>query len=227
MRIIRDKRLVFMDRELIRDLLSDLSHTGEAVSVTARDLPTGTHAKVDSVAETTFTIQLLGVVPRDYVSLSSWRFDVFLKGANLSFATMAMSRGSEGSLVMSLPEMLVSGDGRQSYRITVTENSVPVRLEIGESTIPAEIMDASMEGAKIRAGEELESTLGIGDRLLVSGEKGAIRFRKPAIVGWVQDNTLGVALPTIENDYGDEDTWHTFVKSLAYDHVVAKLKRSA
>lgn len=225
---IKDKRLVFSGKDIIRSLIEDLANTGEPVSVRAKELPEDAWARVLSVSEKTFVVQpLVALRADDYVALSSWRFDVNLTGAHLSFVTMSMSREPENRILMSLPELLVSGDGRQSYRISVVGD--PIELTLGgafeETTVL--LLDASFGGARTRATEPLDPTIQEGSVVSLSGQHRGIRFEKEAIVGWVQDDLIGVGMPGGEARGVADEPWHAFVRSLAYEHVLARLDRVA
>lgn len=225
---IRDKRLVFSDRDMIKSLIDDLATTGEPVLVRAKELPEEAWARVLSVSERTFVIQPLVPLPiGDYVPLSSWRFDVNLTGAHLSFVTMSMSREPENCILMSLPELLVSGDGRQSYRISVVGDPIKLTLNGDFEDVHVVLLDASFGGARIRATEVLDPSIQEGSVVCISGEHRSIRFEREAIVGWVQGDLVGIAMPASGKNSPADEPWHAFVRSLAYEHVLAKLERVA
>lgn len=224
---IRDKRLVFSAKDMIRSLIEDLAETGEAVSVRAKELPEEAWAKVLSVSDKSFVIQTISpLCEKDYVPLSSWRFDVNLTGAHLSFVTMSLSREAEAKILMSLPDLLVSGDGRQSYRISVVGDPVELNLVGRFEPLRAALVDASFGGAKVRALEPIDPAIEEGQEVIMSGQHKGIRFERTAIVGWVQGESIGVGMPDVGRNKGDEP-WQAFVRSLAYEHVLARLERAA
>ncbi len=225
MRFIKDKRLVFSGSEVIKILIEDLSLSKELISVTAKELPAGTQAKVVSVSGQTFTVETTLPIRDDlYVPLSSWKFSVNLTGCHLSFATMLLSRDQSDRVQLSMPEMLISGEGRQTYRIQLKEESIGIGFECGMDYLECLLSDASFGGAKLIPQSRMPLTIEAGKSAKISGVHKGIRFCHEGVVGWIRNESIGLTLDKVTSA---DHPWNAFIRSLAYDQILDAMQNVA